>query len=231
MANVTDIEKVEIDRASGEVTMHLRRATDLARAIKDDKTYIEAAEHLVKIKTFRKWVKGFFKPAKDKLNAAKAEVLAMESQLDEPAERSERILAPAIDSFLMEKEKARRAEEDRINREFKEKADAAKLAAAIELEQQGQKQEAEEVFAAPTMAPTAVMPKTAPRVAGLTPSVRWFAEVTDKMELLKAIVSGKVDPAAADVNMPYFNALAVKQKEAFNYPGMVAKSRNSFASR
>lgn len=231
MANVTEIEQAEIQKATTQVAQHLTKATELARAIKDEKTYIEAAEYLVTVKTFRKWVKGFFKPAKDKLNAAKNEVLAMESQLDEPAERSERILAPAIDSYLMEKERARRAEEDRINRELREKAEAAKLAAAVDLEQQGQQAEAEEVFNAPVAAPTAVLPKSTPKVAGLTPSIRWYAEVVDKMELLKAIVAGKVDPAAVDVNMPYFNGLAVKQKEAFNYPGMAAKSRNTFAGR
>lgn len=227
----TDLDTVELVKATAEVAGHLTKATVLARAINDEKTYIEAAEYMVKIKTFRKWVKGFFKPAKDKLNAAKNEVLAMESQLDEPGERAERILGPALDSYLAEKERARRAEEDRINRELKEKADAAKLAAAVELEQQGQQQEAEEVFNAPSMAPTAVLPKSTPKVAGLTPSKLWYAEVADKMALIKAVAAGLVDMEALDVNMPFFNSKATKQKEAFNYPGVVAKSRNSFAGR
>lgn len=226
-----EVDMNQISMATKEVSGHLAKARELATAVKDDKTYANAANYLVTIKTFRKWVKGFFKPSKDALNEAKNKVLAMEKTLDSPAEQAEAIIAPALDSFLAAKERARRAEEDRINRELKKKADDEALARAETLVEEGRADDAELELENVPSAPVATMPRTAPAVAGLTSSVRWFAEVTDKLAIVKAVAAGEIPMDALDVNMPYFNTLAIKQKEAFKFPGVVAKSRNSFAGR
>lgn len=227
----TTIDVAQIEKATTEVNGHLEKARSMAAAVIDDKSYADAANYLVTVKTFRKWVKGFFKPSKDALNEAKNKVLAMEKQLDSPAEQAEAIITPALDSFLAAKERARRAEQDRINRELKKKADDEALARAQEMAEMGNHEEAQHALDNIPVSPVATMPKSTPVVQGLTPSLRWYAEVTDKRALLQAILDGKVDMAAVDVNMPFFNALAVRQKEAFSFPGVVAKSRNSFSGR
>ena len=231
MAQLSEIEKAEMTKAQGEGAAYLKHASELSKSIKDDKSYAEAAEYLVKIKKFRKWVKDFFKPAKQRLDQAKREVLSMENQLDDPASRSQGILEPAIGAYLEDLEAKRKAEEERINRELREKEEKRRLEAAVEAEQSGDKDAAEKILDAPVTAAAAVMPKTAPKVAGLTPQKRWFAEVTDKRAVLQAVLDGKIDMAAVDINMPYFNGLATRLKESFNYPGMVAKSKSTFSGR
>ena len=63
-------------------------------------------------------------------------------------------------------------------------------------------------------------------------TTRWSAEVVDKMELIKAVSSGKVSADYLDVNLPALNKLAVQlKKEDLGIPGIAGKKDVGVSSR
>lgn len=116
---------------------------------------------------------------------------------------------------------ARKAEED------------ARIAAAAEAEKSGDHELAEAIIEAPVHVPAPVLPRTGPKPTRLSAGREiWSAEVTDPKAVLQAVIDGNLPQDCVEINLPYFNALAVHNKALMNDPksklhikGVVAKSR------
>lgn len=75
-----------------------------------------------------------------------------------------------------------------------------------------------------------VAPDNRPKVKGVSVKKIWYAEITDKKEILAAVLSGKIPENAIDINMKFFNSQAKSLKEGFSYPGVVAKTKKSIGA-
>jgi hypothetical protein len=147
--------------------------------IKNNEDYTRAGEVLLKIKAIRKRIEETFKPIKQKMDAAKKEVLDQEKAADKPLAEAESYIKPLIASYLAEQERIRKEEEDRLREIARQEEEERRLQEAIAAEQSGEKEAAEEIISAPVQAPPVVVPKSVPKVSGVSMSKQWKFRVTD----------------------------------------------------
>lgn len=180
MAEAIAPEIVEARKTSSDL---LTRATELAKGITTVDGLNNAADFLLEIKRRRKWWADWNKPAKQKLDALKREMLDREREIDEPMDRAENgILKPAMARFEVEQEQKRRAEEDRQREEQRKKAEDERIKAAAKLEKEGEKQAAQELIDAPIEVAPVVIPKAeAPQ--GISYRENWKYRITDASKL------------------------------------------------
>lgn len=180
MAEAIAPEIVEARKTSTDL---LARATELAKGITNMETLAKAADFLLEIKRRRKWWLEWNKPAKQKLDALKRELLDREREIDEPMDRAENmILKPAMSRFEIEQEQKRRAEEDRQREEQRKRAEDERIKAAAKLEQEGEKQAAQELIDAPIDVAPVVIPK-AEAPTGISYRENWKYRITDASKL------------------------------------------------
>ena len=221
-----------------EVTTTALAVPDQARAIvvTDNASYAAAAELLITIKGIRRKIEDTFKPIKQKMDAAKKEVLDQERAADAPLRQAEDYLKPQLAKWDAEQERIRREEERRLQDEARKREEEARLAAAIEAEQAGAKEEAEQILEQPVYVAPVVVPKATPKVAGGPVfQTRWFASVTDIKALCRAVADGKAsteyvmglekDRLTGIVSCPALNKMATALKGTMNVPGVQAMSR------
>lgn len=149
-------------------------------AIKTNDDYTRAGQILLTIKDIRKKIEATFKPIKQKMDAAKKEVLDQEKAADKPLLEAEAWIKPLISGYLIEQERIRKAEEDRLREIARKEEEERQLQAAIEAEQNGSKEEAEEIISAPVQAAPVVVPKTVPKVAGISQRENWDFEIVSE---------------------------------------------------
>lgn len=177
--NIVVAETTEVAAARSMGITTIQRATELAKGIADSESLAAAADFLMEIKRRRKQWAEFNKPAKQKLDALKKELLERERQIDEPLERAEnQILKPAMARFEDEQEKKRRIEEDRLRAEHKKREEDAKLAAAEAAQEQGDHDIAEQILDAPLMVAPVVLPRHE-TPAGISYRTAWKFEIVD----------------------------------------------------
>lgn len=153
-----------------------------ARIVKimDDKTYEAAGEILLQIKDLRKQIDAAFDPIIKKAHEAHKEAVAQKKRADAPLVEAENIIKPQISAYLAEKERQRREEEERLREEARKQEEEERLRAAIAAEQAGQKDVAEEIMEAPVVVAPVVVPKTAPKVAGISTQKRWAFRIANE---------------------------------------------------
>lgn len=148
--------------------------------IKTNEDYTRAGQILLTIKDIRKKIENTFKPIKQKMDAAKKEVLDQEKAADKPLLEAEAYLKPLISGYLIEQERIRKEEENRLREQARKEEEERQLQAAIEAEQTGNKEEAEEIISAPVQAAPVVVPKTVPKVAGISQRENWDFEIVSE---------------------------------------------------
>lgn len=174
---VAETTEVADARAMGITT--IQRATELAKGICDSETLNKAADFLLEIKRRRKQWAEFNKPAKQKLDVLKKELLDRERQIDEPLERAEnQILKPAMSQFTVEEDRKRKDEEDRLRAEAKKKEEDARLRDAQTMADDGHGELADEILAAPVVVAPVVVPRME-TPAGISYREVWKFEVLD----------------------------------------------------
>jgi hypothetical protein len=149
-------------------------------AIKTNDDYTRAGQILLTIKDIRKKIEATFKPIKQKMDAAKKEVLDQEKASDKPLLEAESWIKPLISGYLIEQERIRKEEENRLREQARKEEEERQLQAAIEAEQNGSKEEAEEIISAPVQAAPVVVPKTVPKVAGISQRENWDFEIVSE---------------------------------------------------
>ena len=143
--------------------------------VTNDEEYQGAAEFLKALKKQSGKVKEFFKPLKEAANKAHKEVCNREKQMLDPLTRCEAAIKRAVGDYLTEQERKRREAEERARQAAKAEADRL-LAEAIDLENQGRKEDAAaaieeaEIIDSVTVAVPVVPTKT---VKGVSSSKDW----------------------------------------------------------
>lgn len=162
-----------------------------------------------------------------------------------PCQEAEKIIKGKILTFNQEQDRIRREQEEkqrRLQEEARRKAEEERQAAAAKAaeaakagdekaaaEAQEQAEEAEaKTEALQHAAPVAVAEK---KVTGVSTRKNWKAEVTDLMELVKAVADGKVPLNCIQANQTQLNKMAKAMESEMNYPGVRAYNDEVIASR
>ena len=130
-------------------------------------------------------------------------------------EREERRKAEKKAREIAEKE--RKAEEER------------QLLAAVQAEDEGDAEAAEEIINEPIQVPTVVVKPEVAETAGVGRRTSWHAEVTDLKALIKYVSENDEWLSLVQVNMSALNGLARSQKGKLRIPGVKAVEERDFA--
>jgi hypothetical protein len=180
-------------------------------AIQTNEDYIRASDILLTIKEIRKKIEKTFKPIKQKMDAAKKEVLDQEKAADWPLVEAENYIKPLIAGYMAEQERRRKEEENRLREIARKEEEELQLQAALQAEAEGQKEEAEAIISAPVQAAPVVVPKTIPKVAGVTMVKQWKFRVVD---------AAKVPRQYLIVDEQKIGAIVRALKDQANIPGV-----------
>lgn len=156
--------------------------------IKSSDDYMRAGEVLLRIKEIRKKIEATFRPIKQKMDAAKREVLDQEKAADKPLAEAEAWLKPLIAAYHNEQERIRREEENRLREIARKEEEERQLQAAIAAEEEAKRAgatteeaaaESEAIIEQPVYVPPVVVPKTVPKVAGVNMVKQWQFRIVD----------------------------------------------------
>jgi hypothetical protein len=217
-------------QAEKEITPVASQAVAVAAAIKDQGTYESAARYLQTIKAARKRVgeilDPFVKAAYDAWKKAGAE----RDKYAEPLDRAEAIVKPAMGKWYEEEQMRQEAERRRLEAEARKREEERMLAEAEAAVQNGNHEEANSILEQPINVAPPIIPAT-PKVAGISMREEWKCEVSNLMELVKAVAAGKVPLGAIQANTVFLGQQARSLKAEMKYPGVRVWSQKNVASR
>jgi galactitol-specific phosphotransferase system IIB component len=214
-----------------EQTQEIKEVNALALSVPDQakqisiKTmddYTRASDIIMSIKAIRKKITDTFKPIKQKMDAAKQEVLDQEKAADAPLKEAEAWLSPQIIEWNREQERIRKAEEDRLRAIAQKEEEERQLAAAVAAEQSGNKEEAEAIIETPVQAAPVIVPKAVPKVAGMSIRENWKFRIIDEKKIPREYL--KVDEVK-------IGQVVRAMKSAANIPGVEVYNEGTVSGR
>lgn len=207
-----------------EVTTMALSVPEQARqiSIKTMADYTRAGEIMMTIKAIRKKITETFRPIKQKMDAAKQEVLDQERAADAPLKEAESLLSPQIIAWNREQERLRQEEETRLREEARKQEEERQLQDAILAEQHGQKEEAEAIMETPVHVAPVIVPKAVPKVAGLSIRENWKFKITNERLIPREYL--KVDEVK-------IGQVVRALKSATNIPGVEVYNEGTVSGR
>lgn len=142
---------------------------------------------------------------------------------------AENVLKKSMLVYQDDKAKKARVEEERLRRIQCEEQERL-VKEAEEADKSGDVETANAIIEQAASLPEVIVDKIAPKVHGVRTTIRWSAEVLDKLELIKAVAAGTVPIIALDVNTKFINQQAVSLKDAFNIAGCMATGKKGIAA-
>lgn len=191
-------------------------------SIKTMDDYVRAGEIMLTIKAIRKKITETFKPIKQKMDAAKQEVLDQERAADAPLKEAEALLSPQIIAWNREQERIRQEEERRLQEEARKQEEERRLQEAILAEQHGQKEEAEAIMETPVQVAPVVVPKSVPKVSGMSIRDNWKFKITNEKLIPREYL--KVDEVK-------IGQVVRALKSATNIPGIEVYNEGTVSGR
>lgn len=229
------------------------RAQADAVAIVDAQTFAQAADLLKNVHMLRKKIEEHYEPIRSASHAAwKAAVAACNEHLGPVSEIENVLKRKCGDWQRTEADRVARLRAEELERQRAEAEEIAKkesealklledqrLAIAEKLQASGQIDKAQAALAAPVVVPDWMRtapsaPReivAAPKVEGIGLSLRWRAEVRDKLALVRHVAQHPELIHLIDANMVALNGMARSMKEAFALPGVAAVSEASTTVR
>jgi len=189
--------------------------------IQSNDDYVRAGEILLTIKGLRKEINSFFDPICTKAFEAHKEAVAQKKRADAPLVEAEGIIKPRIAAWNAEQERIRKAEEDRLREEARKQEEERRLEDAILAEQSGNKEEAAAIMDTPVQAPVVVVPKSIPKVAGVSMTKQWKFRITD---------ANKIPRQYLTVDEQKIGAIVRALKDQANIPGVEVFSVDSVSA-
>lgn len=162
----------------------------------------------------------FYKGFKQQIDAIKAPVLSDEHQDVDAYEAEKKRLGGLLTMWNRKVREEQEAEERKAREEAVRKAQEEQLLRAIEVESIEGTEAGEAVLQEPLMPlPSVPLSRSFAKPKGSVAKVTYTAQVDNPMELLKAIVDGKVPINAIEINQSWLNTRARSDMEAFSIPG------------
>lgn len=175
--------------------------------IKSEKDTERATSFLSAIKSMRTKIEEKVNPAVKKAKEAYDEIRGLRDEMIEPLKNAESELRQKIGAFVTAENARREALQKKADEKFQKSVEKA-----------------EKTGKPITQAPQII--QTVKSTGSASFSISWYAEVVDKIALIKAIADGKADINAVEINMPFLNNLAKAYKQEREIiPGVVAKKK------
>ena len=202
-----------------------------AITITSPESYTSAWDFLKKLKAMQKAWEEHHAPTVTATNTAHKMAVAARDKLLTPFGVAERWVKGLIGTYDREQERLR-AEAERAAQLAAQKAqEDAQLAAAVEAEQAGQREEAEAILEAPVVVPPVIFRPTTPKVAGGSIRENWKARCTDLKALIKAVAEGRAPSTLLLLNQSALDQLAKAAKQDFQVPGCQAYTESVVSAR
>jgi len=192
-----------------------------AIVITDAGSYVKASELWNSIRAMRKKVADTFDPMIAHWHQGHRLAIKKKSEIDMPLESAEKYTKGKMNTWEAGQECIRKAGETRLREEDRKREEDTRLAAAIEAEKAGDKEEAEAILEEPVQGAPVVVPKTVPKIPG-GPVFRtiWKHQVVDLIMLVKAVAAGQVPLAAIKADDVFLGQQARSLKGALRIPGV-----------
>ena len=214
----------EIEQVKSAAIDYRKKCLDVV--IVDQASFNEANELLKEAKRHIKMVDEKLGPAKAKAYGAYKEIQELIKELQDPFQRVEKDLKSKVGEYILEQDRIRRVQEEKIRKEAEER----RLKDAQVLEEAGLNIDADELLDKKIRVNSSdITPKL--QKSGTGASIRWYAEVTDLKALVGAVSHGDIPLAAVLPNMAFLNSQAAQDKDAMNIPGVKAVSKTSVSVR
>lgn len=210
-------------------------------------SYMLAGEHLKAVKRLQKKVEELFAAPKEAAWASHKSIVAAEKKLLEPLKIQEKECSLKVQSYLVEKKrledleferrrKIAEEEQERIASAERLRQEDQKLKLAISLEQQGFKEESQEVLNQEVVVvpDQIVMPKVideSPKVEGVFTRKSYKAKVDNLKLLVDEIAAGRQPLSLIVANEPILNKMAQALKNELRIPGVSVIENFSITTR
>lgn len=211
-----------MDQAIEQVSKQALTWPDVVRAlvIHDQESMAKANDMRRGIKALRERIAEVFDPIISKAHAAHKEALKGKSDTEAPLVEAEKILAPKMVAYTDEEKRKAKEEEARLQAEARKREEEERLAAAVEAEQNGDKDVAQAIIDAPVI--VSKIKIEIPKVEGFSTRENWSASVVDKLALIKAVAEGRAPLAAVEPCMTFLNSQARSLRGEMRIPGVRA---------
>ena len=140
------------------------------------------------------------------------QALANKSKYAAPFRTIETILKPKISSYHHAQEQTRLEQQRALQEQ-------AQLQEAVDAEARGDQRGADDALNGRGVVSVTLPPAT-PKVNGVSMRENWTCEITDLLELVKAVANGKVPLAAISPNEAFLRGQARALKQELRYPGV-----------
>lgn len=178
-----------------------------------------------------KKVKDRLNPIIDHMNKAKKGLTTLRAELLGPFANAKRMIERKVGEY--ERIAWKKAEEEARRRlaEEKKKAEEAQELAALQAEEEGEKELADEIISEPVNVPSVPIEPDVAKTEGVSSRKTWHGEVTDMKKLVQYIAKNPewihlVEPATTAIN-----GLARSMKGVLNIPGIKAVKTSSLVGR
>jgi hypothetical protein len=164
-----------------EVGVKALSIVDQSKALKivDSETYIKAGSILTTIKDMIKEVESTFTPICEAAFLAHRKAVEKRDGFLNPLKDAQKGIKGAMSNYDLERERERLAEQRRIEEEQRKAEEERKLLEAIEAEQNGEQEVAEEILKEEVYIPPVVLPKATPKVQGVSFRTIWDFEIVN----------------------------------------------------
>ncbi len=198
--------------------------------IKDEPTYVAAADSLIRVKDVIKEIDATFDtPTKAAYQAWKA-VLAARDKHAEPLELVEKLIKSKMVEYQEEAEAQRKVEEERLRLEAKKAEEEDIQKRAEDLIKNGRPEDALILLEGePTATSGIIVPTSVPKVKGIVNKDLHQVVVTDLLALVKAVAQGEFPLDFIEANMVKINAHARAFGKNFKVPGCELKTTKGIA--
>lgn len=154
------------------------RANEMVVANSDD--YQLAADLLRSIKTVRDNIAATFDEPIKAAHMAHKSMLEAKKKHEAPLSMAEVVVKGKMSRWTTEQERIRREQEAQLREQARREEEDRRLREAEELERQGEAEAAQELVSAPVATPTVVIPKSVPKVEGISTRRTWKFRIVNE---------------------------------------------------
>lgn len=214
----TVIEAPDSAEAEKEQTSLVHHANQLL--VKTQSEHGVGLAMLKAIAIQQKKVAELFKEPTAAAHAAHKAITAAEKKLLDPLEQASKIVWNKCSAFEQEQIRIAQEQERKLQEAARMAEEERQLLEAIEAEKEGQKEEAEEILAAPVEVPKVHVAVAVAKVEGISSRWNYGCRVVNKDELIRYVAanlaqwSSLLEPAESELNK-----LAKAMREGFKIPG------------
>ena len=222
------VKKEELELQS-QSTSCVDTANKIAAKIKDQESYEVAADYLQSVKGLSKKILEYFKEDTDRAHSLWKSLTIKRSDANDPLLIAEKTIKKSMSTYLGEKERKEKIEQERLLAEQRKINDDAKIAAAEHASDSGEQEKAEAILNTPTVVAPVQIEKT--KTEGISAPKRWNIEVVSKMGLIRDVIDGKAPESVIDCNTGILKKLAEFHKSEHPFRGVRAWQEFDIRSR